>query len=106
MTQQTGQLDLFALPSPGSSTSGGDASPAAETVSILEDASFSSIDRHFALLMERLGGRVNPLLGLAAALVSRSRGAGNICLHLETLAGTRFPSDPPEPAGSIQLPSL
>ena len=48
----------------------------------------SRLDEHFARFMVRLdGGGFSPELFLAAGLVSRSTGQGNICLDLKTLAG-------------------
>jgi len=51
---------------------------------------FADIDCHFARFMERLSGGANPELALAAALVSRSRGEGSICLDLRTVAGSEL----------------
>ncbi len=48
----------------------------------------SDLDREFARLMERLSGSNDELLPLAAALVSRASNEGNICLPLDSLAGT------------------
>jgi exodeoxyribonuclease V alpha subunit len=47
---------------------------------------FSAYDRHFARLVGRLGGGENPELALAAALVSRATGNGDVCLDLNTCA--------------------
>ncbi len=63
------------------------------SASLFDSPAFADIDRHFARFLERLVGGANPLLALAAALVSRSRGQGNICLDLRTVAGTLFPDD-------------
>src|SRR5439155_3926777 len=61
-------------------------------------------DRHFARFLERLGGGPNPPLALAAALVSRSRGQGHICLDLCALAGTLFPDDASDGGQRLRLP--
>ncbi len=49
---------------------------------------FSEIDIHFARFITRFSGAENPDLFLGAALVSRSTGNGDICLDLESTAGT------------------
>ena len=67
-------------------------------------ANFGDIDRHFTAFIERLSGEPNRELALAAALVSRSRGEGDICLDLQTVAGTVL-----EPMGNgpqLALPEL
>lgn len=46
----------------------------------------SSLDRHFARLIERVGGG-DGAVALAAALASRSTGRGHICLDLAEVAG-------------------
>lgn len=51
---------------------------------------FAELDRHFAALVERLAGGSRPTLALAAALVSRQRRAGHLCLHLPSVAGQRL----------------
>lgn len=58
--------------------------------SLLDSAEFNDIDSHFARFLERLSGGANPELALAAALVSRSRREGNICLDLRTTAAEGF----------------
>ena len=73
---------------------------------LLDTSAFSDIDRHFARLMERLAGGQNPSLALAAALVSRGRGEGNICLRLESVAGTEFPENAPASSPRIVLTEL
>lgn len=55
---------------------------------------FAELDRHFAELVERLRGQTSPALALAAALVSRERRAGHLCLHLPSLAGQPLAGDP------------
>jgi exodeoxyribonuclease V alpha subunit len=52
----------------------------------LDHSLFSSLDRHFARLMERLSGGINSDLALAAALTSWSQRQGNVCLDLTALA--------------------
>src|SRR4030042_1365777 len=49
------------------------------------------IDIHFGRFLERLGGSPDPGLFLAAALVSRSVGEGNICLNLPDFADKPLP---------------
>jgi hypothetical protein len=59
-----------------------------EFLSILFDAeSFSSLDKHFAMFIGRQALNNNLAASLAAALVSRNSGAGNICLDLAEYAG-------------------
>jgi exodeoxyribonuclease V alpha subunit len=48
---------------------------------------FSSLDKHFALFIGRLANNHSLSASLAAALVSRNTGAGNICLDLAEHAG-------------------
>ena len=50
-----------------------------------------AIDVHFGRFLERLGGASAPWLFVAAALVSRSVGEGNICLNLSDVAGKPLP---------------
>jgi len=50
----------------------------------------SHIDRHFARMMQRLAGRENTLLVLAAKLVSSQTRAGHICLDLVDLTNREF----------------
>jgi len=54
---------------------------------------FSDLDLQFARLAERLGGPESPELALAAALASRARAEGHICLDLADLAGCSLPAD-------------
>ena len=49
---------------------------------------FSEIDIHFARFIERFSTSEDPNVFLAAALVSRATGNGDICLNLETVAAT------------------
>jgi exodeoxyribonuclease V alpha subunit len=64
---------------------------------VSNDTAFADIDCHFARFVERLSGGANPELALAAALLSRSRAEGNICLDLRTVAGGEFSQEaPPE----------
>lgn len=75
------------------------------SMALLASSAFSDLDRHFARFIERLDGGAQAEVALAAALVSRSRGAGDICLDLRALAGTLFPpmaADGPR----VQLPEL
>jgi exodeoxyribonuclease V alpha subunit len=72
--------------------------------SLLDSARFNDIDRHFARFLERLSGGAAPELELAAALVSRSRGEGNICLDLRAVATEEFPRG--TSPGTVQLPEF
>jgi len=54
---------------------------------------FSEIDIHFAKLMTGLSEKENPEVFLAAALVSRATGEGNICLDLSTIEGKPLKAD-------------
>jgi len=51
----------------------------------------ASIDIHFGRFLEKLGGSPNEGLFLAAALVSKSVGEGDICLDLAAFAGRPLP---------------
>ncbi|KPK00478.1 MAG: hypothetical protein AMJ60_01115 [Desulfobacterales bacterium SG8_35] len=64
-------------------------SPALQELQVLlsDPELFSSLDKHFALFIGRLARKHNAEAALAAALVSRTTAAGNICLDLEELAG-------------------
>jgi exodeoxyribonuclease V alpha subunit len=55
---------------------------------------FADLDVHFAALVERLAGGRGPLLALAAALVSRQRREGHLCLHLPSIAGRAIGDSP------------
>ncbi len=48
---------------------------------------FSPLDRRFAIFMADLSGGSAPAVALAAALVSRHRAAGHICIDLAAVAG-------------------
>ena len=67
---------------------------------------FSDLDRHFAAFIEARADREQPMIALAAALVSRKRGEGHICLDLEAVAGSMFPDLPAEDVSPVQLPRL
>ncbi|HNU02183.1 MAG: exodeoxyribonuclease V subunit alpha [Acidobacteria bacterium] len=54
---------------------------------ILADPRFQEIDRHFARLIAGLDPAADEVLPVAAALVSRARAEGHICLDLEAAAG-------------------
>jgi len=55
-----------------------------------EKPSFSPLDLYFAQFVARISGDVRPEVFLAAALVSRSAGEGNICLGLSAWADGKF----------------
>jgi len=61
-----------------------------EKDSILRRDIFSTLDIHFARLMERISGSNSPELSLAAALVSLNIREGNVCLDLTSIGGTRI----------------
>jgi exodeoxyribonuclease V alpha subunit len=48
---------------------------------------FSALDLHFARFIRRFGSPDADALGLAAALVSRAAGSGDVCLDLNALQG-------------------
>jgi len=60
-----------------------------------KDGLLSDLDRHFARFMVRLSGGDAPEVGLAAALASRDRRRGHVCLDLSRISGTP-PEDSPE----------
>ena len=62
-----------------------------------KDGLLSDLDRHFARFMVRLSGGDAPEVGLAAALVSRDRRRGHVCLDLSRISGNppeEFPEAP------------
>ena len=67
---------------------------------------FSDLDRHFAAFAEAQAGGARPTLALAAALVSRQRREGHVCLDLPTVAGSILRDTPDNEASGIRLPSL
>ena len=73
---------------------------------LIDGPEFSDLDRHFAGFIELQAGGNRPLLALAAALVSRARSEGNICLDLAAMAGTMFPEKPADDAKPLKLPAL
>ena len=77
-----------------------------ETRQLIASSAFSDLDRHFAAFIEGQAGGEQPLIALAAALVSRKRSEGHICLDLESLAGSTFPDLPADGVTPIQLPRL
>ncbi|MBN1140569.1 MAG: exodeoxyribonuclease V subunit alpha [Deltaproteobacteria bacterium] len=52
---------------------------------------FSTLERHFANLMERLSGASNPELWLASALLCRQTAAGHVCLDLSNIGAESLP---------------
>ena len=54
---------------------------------LFDSEAFSSLDKHFAMFMGRLALNHNLAVSMAAALVSRKTGEGNICLELAEFAG-------------------
>jgi exodeoxyribonuclease V alpha subunit len=69
-------------------------------------SAFSDLDRHFAGFIEAQAGGDYPLLSLAAALTSRTRTEGHICLNLQSMAETSFPEKPGDGLKPVQLPKL
>jgi len=67
---------------------------------------FSDLDRHFAGFIEAQAGGDLPLLALAAALTSRTRTEGHICLDLQALAELPFPEKPVDELKPVRLPGL
>ena len=68
---------------------------------------FPEIDRHFALLMDRLATMPGDGLALAAALVSHRRGRGHTCIELPRFAGVRLGDLVEEAeASETRLPAL
>ncbi|MFZ0451354.1 MAG: exodeoxyribonuclease V subunit alpha [Desulfatiglandaceae bacterium] len=57
------------------------------TLNLHDTGLFSEIDLQFAGFLARISNRTDPALLLAAALVSRATGDGNVCLDLSTPAG-------------------
>ena len=54
----------------------------------------NEIDRAFAEMLDRRLGGIDPVVGLAAVLVSRATASGDVCLDLAALARDGFqPSD-------------
>jgi len=73
---------------------------------LLASSAFSNLDRHFAAFIEQQDGGDRPRLALAAALVSRQRGEGHICLDLERVAGATCPEEPTDGVTPVHLPRL
>jgi len=64
---------------------------------------FSELDTQFARLVERIAGAESPEVSLAAALASRARVEGHICLDLADTAGLVSPA---QEGGSRRFPPL
>jgi len=73
---------------------------------VLAHPAFSDLDRRFAEFLQRVAKTASAELALAAALVSRSRGEGHICLDLRQVAGSRFPAEQDFEAPVVDLPPL
>ncbi len=67
---------------------------------------FEEIDRQFAHFVAVLARENSPELTLAAALVSRSRGEGNVCFDFNRAAGRPLQSSAPASPEDAPLPSL
>ena len=75
-------------------------------ISILKTTGlFSDIDIHFARFIERFSAGEDPNVFLAAALVSRATGNGDICLNLEALAETII-FDRPDGTDRLRCPPV
>ena len=73
---------------------------------LIRSSVFSDLDRHFAGFIEAQTGGDFPLLALAAALTSRTRTEGHICLDLQALSETPFPEKPVDGLNPLRLPGL
>jgi exodeoxyribonuclease V alpha subunit len=67
---------------------------------------FSGLDYNFVRTIGQLGGEKNPLVLLAAALVSRFTRQGHVCLDLGAVAGTRIVTDAMNATESAKWPAL
>jgi exodeoxyribonuclease V alpha subunit len=70
---------------------------------------FSAFDRHFARFIGRFGGADSHAIFLAAALVSRATGNGDVCLDLNAWAGRPVaepPAGPPCPPVDVWIAAL
>jgi exodeoxyribonuclease V alpha subunit len=67
---------------------------------------FTDIDRHFADFLQRLEGREDQPLWLAAALASNATQSGNICLDLQSIAGKPLPKQEAQTSDSGCAPDL
>ena len=76
--------------------------PIHENPELFASDTFSALDRRFAAFMAELSGGNAAEVLLAAALVSRQREEGHICIDLDAIAGKPLSSSPP----SISCPSL
>ena len=76
---------------------------------LIDDGLFSALDRHFARFIGRFGGAdPHPVL-LAAALVSRVTGNGDVCLDLNACAGKPVAGTPTAlacPPAELWIPAL
>ena len=73
---------------------------------LIGSGAFSDLDRRFAGFIEARAGGERPSLALAAALVSRRRSEGHVCLDLEGIAGSVFPDRPVDEVRPVQVPLL
>jgi exodeoxyribonuclease V alpha subunit len=78
----------------------------ATVAELLAGTAVGDLDRQFARFLEKLEGTENGALRLAAALVSRRRGEGDICLDLRTVAGRDFPEDADEEEAVLRCPDF
>ena len=60
---------------------------------LYEQGLLQAIDLHFARLMQRLSGQADPRISLAAALVSKERREGHICLDLAKINSRTFSTE-------------
>lgn len=77
-----------------------------ELEALRELSILGDIDLHFARAMTRLGCENDPLVPLAAALVSRQVQAGHVCLDLPSLCQNGLALETPEAAATLDWPPL
>jgi len=75
----------------------------AELDRLLVGPPFAGLDAEFAALLERMEGGSRPELRLAAALVSRRRSEGQVCLDLAMASGVSVENDA---GATVMTPSL
>jgi exodeoxyribonuclease V alpha subunit len=75
----------------------------AELDRLLVGPPFAGLDAEFAALLERMEGGSRPELRLAAALVSRRRSEGQVCLDLAMSSGVAVENDA---GATVMAPSL
>lgn len=76
--------------------------PSAEQ--LFKDGYFSALDFYFAVTLCRLADEADPLVLLAAAVVSRETARGQICVDLSTMADLPVISQTGEAVGGLRWP--